>query len=305
MGTPEFSVPSLRQLADTQDVVAVVTQPDRPAGRGRKILQSPVNTLAQERGIPVFQPKTLKDPEAVSKLGDWQPDAIIVAAYGQILPKPVLELPVHGCINVHASLLPRWRGAAPIQHAILAGDRETGISLMRMDAGLDTGPLYIRESIDIGLRATAADLHDRLANLGGELLANYLEPILTGQINPESQDESKATYAPQIKKDDGKIDWSQPSENIGRVIRAMTPWPGAFTSWRGLNFKIISAQLYLDKSVPHGKPGNIMKVEESIIVLSGMGAISLHEVQLAGRRIIAIEDFIRGHPDFIGSSFDT
>jgi len=305
MGTPEFSVPSLRQLADTQNVVGVVTQPDRPAGRGRKILQSPVHTLAQERGIQVFQPKTLKDPEAVSKLGDWQPDAIIVAAYGQILPKPVLELPVHGCINVHASLLPRWRGAAPIQHAILAGDKETGISLMKMDEGLDTGPVYIRESIDIGLQATAADLHDRLADLGGELLANYLEPILAGQINPESQDESKATYAPQIKKQAGQIDWSQSGESIDRVIRAMTPWPGAYTSWQGLNFKIISEQPYKGKSVPPGKPGTIMKVDDSIIVVTGMGAISLHEVQLAGKQKMAVEDFVRGQPEFVGSTFDT
>jgi methionyl-tRNA formyltransferase len=305
MGTPEFSVPSLRQLAATQNVAGVVTQPDRPAGRGRRNKESPVNILAQELSIPVFQPKSLRNPEAVSILSDWQPDAIVVAAYGQILPKPVLELPVHGCINVHASLLPRWRGAAPIQHAILAGDRESGISLMRMDEGLDTGAVYIRESIDISSQDTAAELHDRLATLGAELLAKYLELILGGQIHPEAQDESKAIYAPQIKKQDGQIDWSQSGESIDRVIRAMTPWPGAYTSWQGLNFKIISTQPYKGKSVPPGKPGSIMKVADSFIVVTGMGAISLDEVQLAGKQKMAVEDFVRGQPEFVGSTFDT
>ncbi|HUM68807.1 MAG TPA: methionyl-tRNA formyltransferase, partial [Chloroflexota bacterium] len=237
MGTPDFAVPSLQTLIETQQVVGVVTQPDKPAGRGNQLRPSPVKLVAQAANIPVYQPKSLKTEEAAAPLRDWQPDVIVVAAFGQILRPHVLDLPPHGCLNVHASLLPRWRGASPIQHALLAGDEQTGVCLMCMDVGLDTGPVYACEATPIGVEDTAVSLHDRLANLGAALLRQYLPAILSGQLPARPQDDAHSTYAPMIKKEQGVINWQQSREQIDRHIRAMTPWPGAFTTWQGQTLK--------------------------------------------------------------------
>ncbi len=241
MGTPDFAVPVLKTLIESQTVVGVVTQPDRPAGRGKQLRPSPVKLTAQEANIPVYQPKSLRSEEAAQPLRDWQPDIIVVAAFGQILRPHVLELPPHGCLNIHASLLPRWRGASPIQHAILAGDAETGVCLMQMDVGLDTGPVYACMPTPISPTETAASLHDRLAELGANLLDVHLDNIVTGNLTATPQDNEQSTYAPMISKEDGRLDWQQTSSEIDRRIRAMTPWPGAFTTWQGELLKIKSA----------------------------------------------------------------
>lgn len=303
MGTPEFAVPSLESLIKTQTVVGVVTQPDRPAGRGMKLRPSPVKQVAEQAGIPVYQPKSLRSEAAAEPLRHWRPDLIVVAAFGQILRPHVLELPPHGCLNVHASLLPRWRGASPIQHAILAGEPETGISLMRMDVGMDTGPIYIQQAIPIQPNDTAATLHDRLAELGAIMLTQYLDDILAGRLTPIPQDDSLATYAPLIRKEDGRLDWQQTSQALERRIRAMTPWPGAYTIWQGTPLKIVAARPVTER-LPAGEPGEVVPYQAAAAVLTGNGGLELQQVQLAGKRPMAITDFIHGRPDFIGSLLD-
>ena len=298
MGTPDFAVPVLRKLIALHEVAGVVTQPDRPAGRGRHLRPPPVKVVAQEAGIPVYQPKSLRGEEAADPLGQWAPELIVVAAFGQILRPHVLNLPVYGCLNVHASLLPRWRGAAPIQHAILAGDAETGISLMQMDEGLDTGPVYACRAIAIRPDETAATLHDQLAELGAILLDEQLDDIVSGRLPAEPQDDSVSTYAPLIKKQDGAIDWRRPAGEIDRQIRAMTPWPGAFSSWQGKRLKILSADLAPDISRPGGQPGQVVETAEGAAVLTGEGALHLRQLQLAGKRATPITEFLRGQPNF-------
>ncbi|HLY27951.1 MAG TPA: methionyl-tRNA formyltransferase, partial [Aggregatilineales bacterium] len=233
MGTPDFAVPPLRALLDTLDftVVGVVTQPDRPSGRGKALQQSPVKQLAVAAGIAVIQPEKLREPGAFEQLQALEPEIIVVAAFGQILRQNVLDLPRFGCINVHASLLPRWRGAAPIQASIRAGDIQTGITIMVMEAGLDTGPMLSQRAIPILPDDTGLTLHDKLADLGGPLLVETLRAYLRGEIAPKPQDESQQTYAPMLKKDEGHIDWTQSAENIERQVRAFDPWPGTFTRW--------------------------------------------------------------------------
>lgn len=301
MGTPEFAAPSLRSLLKSQDVVGVVTQPDRPAGRGRQLRPSPVKQLAAEAGIPVYQPPSLRPPESLGPLLEWQPEAIVVTAFGQILRPHVLELPPLGCYNVHASLLPRWRGAAPIQHAILAGDDVTGVTLMGMEAGLDTGPIYVQEAMPILPADTAGSLHDRLAELGGAMLGRYLDDILSGDLPPKPQQEELATYAPMLKKEFGQIDWHQPAIAISRHVRAMTPWPSAYTTWDGLQLKVLAVS-ELDRVRP-GKalPGSVQADGERVYVTTGDGFLLLEQVQLAGKRPVAMADFVRGRPEFVGS----
>lgn len=306
MGTPEFAVPSLQTLIDTQRVVGVVTQPDRPAGRGQRLRPSPVKETAQAAGIPLYQPETLRPEETADPIRAWAPDVVVVVAFGQILRPHLLDLPPHGCINVHASLLPRWRGASPIQHAIMAGDGESGITLMQMDEGLDTGPTFVQKAIPILPRETAATLHDRLATLGGEMLALYLDDILAGRIPATPQDDKASTYAPMIKKQDGRLDWTESPAVLDRRIRAMTPWPGAFTFWEGKRLKLITAVPFSGKT-PSGQPGQVVACaspaagEEAIVALAGEGGLRLQTVQLAGKRATEIHDFVRGRPDFVGS----
>ena len=299
MGTPEFAVPALQELIRSQEVVGVVTQPDRPAGRGRQLTPPPVKVVAQEADIPVYKPDSLRREEAAGPLREWVPMLIVVAAFGQILRPHVLELPVHGCLNVHASLLPRWRGAAPIQHAILAGDTETGISLMQMDEGLDTGPVYARSAIPIGPEETAATLHDRLAELGAKLLGEKLNAIIAGRLAAEAQDDAFSTYAPMIRKGDGEIDWGRPTVAIERQIRAMTPWPGAFTSWEGKTLKILGPEAVGEDVAIEARPGQVLKMAGGAAVATGDGVIALGRVQLAGKRATRIEDFLRGRPEFL------
>ncbi|MBK8987939.1 MAG: methionyl-tRNA formyltransferase [Chloroflexi bacterium] len=300
MGTPDFSVPGLKVLIQTQTVVGVVTQPDRPAGRGQQLRPSPVKAVAEAAGIPVYQPKSLRSEEAAAPLRDWQPDLIVVAAFGQILRPHVLDLPPHGCVNVHASLLPRWRGASPIQHALMAGDAETGVCLMRMDPGLDTGPVFTCRATPIGPDDTAVTLHDRLAQLGADLLAEHLAAIIAGRLTATPQDNALATYAPMIQKEDGRLHWTQPAAELDRRIRALTPWPGAYAIWQGQPLKILAARPSAQSAA--GAPGLVFQGEMAgtAVVATGAGSLQLHTVQLAGKRALDMAEFLRGRPDFIG-----
>src|SRR6266498_5078991 len=238
MGSPDFSLPTLRALAETYDVVGVVTQPDRASGRGRELKPPPVKVLAQELKIPVIQPEKLRQPEAMEQLRAWNPELIVVAAFGQILRKDVLELPRYGCINVHASLLPRWRGAAPINAAILAGDEETGVTIMKMDVGLDTGPMLMQRSIRLTRDDTAGSVFETLSHLGADLLIETLTHYLSGKIQPVPQPEEGATYAPMLKKEEGHLDFTRPADELERRVRAFNPWPGAFMDFDGALLKV-------------------------------------------------------------------
>ncbi|WP_374686850.1 methionyl-tRNA formyltransferase [Promineifilum sp.] len=299
MGTPAFAVPCLETLLETQQVVGVVTQPDKPAGRGGQLRPSPVKLVAEAAGIPVYQPRSLRKEEAAEPLRDWRPDIIVVAAFGQILRPHVLYLPPHGSLNVHASLLPRWRGASPIQHALLAGDAATGVTLMQMDEGLDTGPMYIQASLPIAPRETAATLHDRLAALGADMLRRHLDDILGGRLTPTPQPDGGSTYAPIIAKEAGQLDWRQEAAALDRQVRAMTPWPGAFTIWNGQPLKILRARP-LGGPLPAGPPGQVVWARGALVALAGEGGLALEEVQLAGKRAMPAEEFARGRPEWVG-----
>jgi methionyl-tRNA formyltransferase len=300
MGTPDFAVPALEALTDAHQVIGVVTQPDRPAGRGRRLTPPPVKQVALEHGLPLSQPQSLRAPEAVDQLATWEPEAIVVVAFGQILPENVLDLPPHGCLNVHASLLPRWRGAAPVAAAILAGDEVTGVTIMRMDAGLDTGPILAQREGPIRPDDTQATLEKRLARLGATLLVETLSAYLEGALLPRPQPEEGVTYAGQLRKEDGHLDWSLPAVELDRRVRAFTPWPGALTMWHGQRLKVLRA-------VPlpgwHGgaPPGTVFALANGLAVATGRGALRLEEVQLAGKRPVDIAAFLRGQRDFAGS----
>lgn len=300
MGTPEFAVPVLEALADAHRVVGVVTQPDRPAGRGRRLAPSPVKQVALEHGLMLSQPHSLRTPEAVAQLSAWRPEVIVVAAFGQILPQDVLDIPPHGCLNVHGSLLPRWRGAAPVAAAILAGDEVTGVTIMQMDAGLDTGPVLAQREELIAPDDTQATLEKRLARLGAELLVETLVAYLAGSLLPRSQPGEGATYAGQLRKEDGWLDWSRPAVELDRRVRAFTPWPGAFTMWRGRRLKVLRA-VPLPAWRGGVSPGTVVALAGGVVVATGEGALRLEEVQLAGKRPMDIGAFLRGQRDFVGS----
>jgi methionyl-tRNA formyltransferase len=305
MGTPDFAVPALQALLDSPDfaVVGVVTQPDRPAGRGNAIQQSPIKQVALARSVPILQPEKLREPGIFEQLQGWQPDVIVVAAFGQILRQNVLDLPRYGCINVHASLLPRWRGAAPIHAAIRAGDTEAGITIMKMDVGLDTGPMLSRRAIPILPTDTGQSLHDKLASLGGELILETLIPYFEGNITPEAQDDSQHTYAPMLKKDDGAINWEEPAEAIERQVRAYTPWPGTYTTWNGQVLKIIAGTVTSDGSA---KPGEVKRLHDgTVAVATGNGFYVPTTVQLAGKAAMPITAFVNGYSTFVGSILGT
>ncbi len=292
MGSPEFALPTLRALAERFRVVGVVTQPDRPAGRGRKLASPPVKILAQELGLPVIQPRRLKEPEALEQLRAWQPDLIVVAAFGQILRRNVLELPPHGCLNVHASLLPRWRGAAPIHAAILHGDRETGVTIMQMDPGLDTGPILTQRATPITPQDTAGTLSERLAQMGADLLTKTIPGYLSGTILPQAQDDSLATYAPKLEKTAGELDFTRPVDTLERQVRAMHPWPGAYLLWDGNRLRV---QRATPKGVPHPPPPGTRLIHEGLpAVAAADGLLLLHRVQPAGKRPMSGKDFLNG-----------
>jgi len=300
MGTPRFAVPTLNALAGAHHVVGVVTQPDRPAGRGRELRLSPVKQAALEHDLPLFQPRSLRAPQALAQLAGWRPDVVVVAAFGQILSQAVLDLPPHGCLNVHASLLPRWRGAAPVAAAILAGDEMTGVTVMRMDAGLDTGPIVAQREEPIRPDDTRATLTERLSFLGAELLVETLPAYVAGELRLRPQADEEATFADRLRKRDGRLDWSRTALEIDRKIRAFTPWPGTFTFWEGRRLKVLEASPLPDWS-GDASPGVVVAVDDGAAVVTGEGALRLERVQPAGKRAMAVEPFLRGRRDFVGS----
>ncbi|MBC7264945.1 MAG: methionyl-tRNA formyltransferase [Chloroflexi bacterium] len=300
MGTPRFAVPILDALASQYKIAAVVTQPDRRAGRGRsQVVPSPVKERALELGLLVLQPSNLRDEAVVQTLHDLQPEVIVVAAFGQILRPSVLSLPPKGCINVHASLLPRHRGPAPIPAAILAGDRMTGVTIILMDEGVDSGPILSQATHSIGPRDTTGTLTASLAELGAELLLKTLPRWLAGEITPQPQSMEGITYAPIIRKSDGMVDWTLPAIEIDRRVRAYTPWPGAYTYWQGRVLRLVQVTPRAGESP--ALPGQVIRLKDGIGVGTGDGLVMLEIVQLAGKRAMDAEAFARGQRDFIGS----
>lgn len=303
LGTPEFAVPALRALAAAHEVVAVVTQPDRAGGRGCRLLYEPaVKREAEALGLFLLQPCSLRRERAVvAALRALAPDLMVLAAFGQILRPEVLAIPTHGCLGVHASLLPRWRGAAPIAAAIRHGDAETGITLMLTDAGMDTGPIIAQRELAIAPDDTTATLTTRLAHLGAALLLDTLPAWLAGEITPQSQDAAHVTLAPMIEKSEGAIVWARPAEEIARLVRAFTPWPGAFTTWHGQGFKVLRARPDASWSGAE-EPGTVIAHHGSeIAVATGAGALVLETVQLAGKKALEAGTFARGQRGFVGS----
>ena len=298
-GTAAFAVPSLHALAKQHDVALVVTQQDRPAGRGRKKQMSPVKYAALELDLAVTQPQSLRRRAVAAELAAAAADVIVVAAYGKILPRSVLDLPPLGCLNVHASLLPRHRGAAPVTAAVLAGDAITGVTIMQMDEGLDTGPILLQRSLPLTGEETTATLTTALSQLGADLLIPALGDWVARRVEPQAQDNSKATYAPQLKKEDGIVRWEQDAEAICRHVRAMQPWPGAVTFWDGRQLKIIRARP--TPSSAGEVPGRVVRHQSDLAVVAGSGLVVLEEVQIAGKRALPAADFLRGYRAILGA----
>jgi methionyl-tRNA formyltransferase len=299
IGTGEIGVPVLRSLLNSKEheLVGVVTQPDKPAGRAQRIEAPPIKAALSGNPLPIFQPERIKREEAVTKIRELAPDAIVVMAYGQILPRSVLEIPRVACLNLHASLLPRHRGAAPIQAAILAGDRESGITVMYMDEGLDTGDLLLQSRLELAAGETGASLHDRLAQIAPAALQEALAQLERGAAARVPQDSSAATYAPKLEREDGRIEWTESAALIERKIRAFNPWPGAFTLLRGAagrdrKLKIFSAKV---ETAARCAPGEILRSNDSLVIGANDRALSLGEVQLEGKRRMSAGEFLRGH----------
>lgn len=297
MGSPDFAVPALRALvAANYPLAGVITQPDRPAGRGNRLTPPPVKIAALELGLEVFQPERLRAPQAMQRLREWNPDLIVVAAFGQILRPEVLTLPRFGCINIHASLLPRYRGAAPIQAAILAGDKETGITIMLMDEGIDTGPMLSQRSIEILPTDTGGSLFEKLSVLGGELLLETLPRCLNGEIQPQPQPAEGATYAPMLKKEDGLLDFSRPAAELERKIRAFSPWPGAFMPWQGGLLKIHRAHVLIREREreENRKTGQLVIVDGLPAVVTADDLLVFDELQPPGKNKMSGKAFLAG-----------
>lgn len=295
MGSPEFALQTLKALFQTYAVVGVVTQPDRAAGRGRELKPPAVKTLALALGIPVIQPERLSQPDTMDQLRVWAPDVIVVAAFGQILKQDVLDLPKFGCINVHASLLPRWRGAAPINAAILHGDEEAGVTIMKMDAGLDTGPILAQRSVRIETDETAGSLFDKLSVLGADLLLETLPGIFSGKIKPRPQPEGGTTYAGMMKKQEGELDFSKPALELERKVRAFNPWPGAFFEWDGNRLKVHRANVSQGKK----REGERLVLDGFPAVGTSEGLLVLKEVQPAGKKRMDGKSFLAGARDWV------
>jgi methionyl-tRNA formyltransferase len=305
MGTPEFAVASLEVLINSAyEVVAVYTQPDKEAGRGRHIISSPVKELALYRGLEVMQPETLKDGSVVAHIASLKPDLIVVAAYGRIIPSEILNMPEFGCLNVHPSLLPYYRGSSPIATAILQGDEVTGVTIMLLDKGMDTGPILAQKSVSISVEDTTGSLTVRLAQVGAQLLVEALPQWLEGKITPQPQDEGRASYTKIISKEDGELDWHLTALELWRRVRAFDPWPGCYTWWQGKRLKV-------NETIPlaGGKPEETGKVvalpqgaKAPVGVVTRDGILGLIRVQLEGKRVTSAEEFVRGQRDFVGSS---
>lgn len=293
-GTPDFAAIALKALIQAgHDIVGVYSQPDRPAGRGRKLVPGPVKQVALDADIPVFQPLSLKPEEAQQELAQLKPDVMIVAAYGLILPKAVLDIPTHGCLNIHASLLPRWRGAAPIHRAIAAGDSETGITIMQMDEGLDTGDMLLKVTTPIQPDDTGGSLHDRLADLGGEAIVEALDKLQKGRLSPEPQNNDEACYAHKLSKEEGHLDWQRSADELARLVRAFNPWPGTFTDLGDQRIRFHLAEAVNQDSGQ--APGTVLKRErDGIDIACGSGTLRVTRVQLPGTRAQSVNDLING-----------
>ena len=301
MGTPDFAVPSLQALIDAgHDVCAVYTQPDKPQGRKQILTAPPVKTLALEHDIPVFQPNTLKNEDEQARLRELAPEVIIVVAYGKLLPKAVLDIPPHGCINVHGSLLPRWRGAAPIQWAVIAGDEMAGVTTMQMAEGLDTGDMLLTYETKVGEKETAGELFDRLAQAGAELLTETL--VKLDEITPRPQDDAQSCYAHMLDKQMAVIDWSKSAHEIDCLIRGLNPWPIALTTLSGERLKVFAAE----KAAGNGEPGTVLEADpkKGLTVACGEGALKLTEIQLVGGKRMKATDFLRGHAIEVGTKLN-
>lgn len=301
MGTPDFAVPSLQALIDAgHDVCAVYTQPDKPQGRKQILTAPPVKTLALEHDIPVFQPNTLKNEDEQARLRELAPEVIIVVAYGKLLPKAVLDIPPHGCINVHGSLLPRWRGAAPIQWAVIAGDKMAGVTTMQMAEGLDTGDMLLTYETKVGEKETAGELFDRLAQSGAELLIQTL--VKLDEITPRPQDDAQSCYAHMLDKQMAVIDWSKSAHEIDCLIRGLNPWPIALTTLSGERLKVFAAE----KAAGNGEPGTVLEADpkKGLTVACGEGALKLTEIQLVGGKRMKATDFLRGHVIEVGTKLN-
>ena len=301
MGTPDFAVPSLQALIDAgHDVCAVYTQPDKPQGRKQILTAPPVKTLALEHDIPVFQPNTLKNGDEQARLRELAPEVIIVVAYGKLLPKAVLDIPPHGCINVHGSLLPRWRGAAPIQWAVIAGDEMAGVTTMQMAEGLDTGDMLLTYETKVGEKETAGELFDRLAQSGAELLTQTL--VKLDEITPRPQDDAQSCYAHMLDKQMAVIDWSRSAHEIDCLIRGLNPWPIALTTLSGERLKVFAAE----KAAGNGEPGTVLEADpkKGLTVACGEGALGLTEIQLVGGKRMKATDFLRGHAIEVGTKLN-
>jgi methionyl-tRNA formyltransferase len=307
MGTPFFAVPVLEELVRAgHQVMCVVTQPDRPRGRNLKMQSPPVKEAALNLGLPVWQPEKPGDPDFLAVLGNLFPDAVIVAAYGRILPPAVLRLPRYGCINVHASLLPKYRGAAPIHRAIINGEKETGITTMMMDEGLDTGDILLQEAVPIAEEDTAGTLHDRLAKLGAEVLVKTLELLAAGKLTPRPQDHALATYAPALSRADEEIDWGASARDVYNRVRGLAPWPGAATLWAGRVLKIWRVTVASGESLLAGTlPGQVRVASpaEGLLVQANPGLVAVEELQVQGGRKMGAGEFLRGHPILPGTFF--
>jgi methionyl-tRNA formyltransferase len=305
MGTPDFAVPSLRVLLEEKEqveVIGVVTQPDRPKGRKKVLTPPPVKVEALNHDLPVFQPQKLRSEEGIRQVLELQPDLIVTAAYGQILPEPVLEAPKYGCINVHASLLPKYRGGAPIHHAIINGEKETGVTIMYMVKALDAGDMLLQRAIPITSEDNVGTMHDKLANLGAELLKEVLPSILDGTVQAVPQDDEQATFAPNITREDEKIDWKRSARELDCQIRGLCPWPVAYTMWKGKPFKIWKASVVNEET--QDEPGTVIRLDaDGIVVATGNGMLRLTEVQPSGKKPMSAKQFINGRQMKAGDRF--
>lgn len=301
-GSPEFALPALKVLIEHgHDVVTVVTQPDRPKGRGKKIFSTPVKQLASEHGLKVLQPERASSPDSCEAIRGRKPDLFVVVAFGQILKRGLLDIPPHGALNIHASLLPKYRGAAPIQWAILHNESKTGLTAMRMDEGLDTGPILLQEEEPISEDETFGELHDRLSKLSGPFLARVLDAMKEGRLTDKTQDEKSASYAPKVHREMCQVRWEQDAREVSALIRALDPWPGAFTSFAGREIKLFSSRVTA-KEWQNAVPGRIAgQSEEGLMMETGRGLLQIGAMQMAGKRRMATADFVRGFPLPTGS----